>query len=68
MKVLRNLGPAAVRRVTPGLLVALPVHALGALGIVVMVVVVVRFFKIFLNRQHTMPLFRQKRLCARSQF
>ena len=30
-------GPAAVRRVSPGLLNALPVHALGALGIVVVV-------------------------------
>ena len=30
-------GPAAVRRVPPGLLDALPVHALGALGIVVVV-------------------------------
>jgi len=30
-------GPAAVRRVLPGLLDALPVHALGALGIVVVV-------------------------------
>ena len=33
-------GPAAVRRVPPGLLDALPVHALGALGIIV----VVQFF------------------------
>ena len=30
-------GPAAVRRVSPGLLDALPVHALGALGIIVVV-------------------------------
>ena len=30
-------GPAAVRRVPPGLLDALPIHALGALGIVVVV-------------------------------
>ena len=30
-------GPAAVRRVPPGLLVALPVYALGALGIVAVV-------------------------------
>ena len=30
-------GPAAVRRVLPGLLDALPVHALGALGIAVVV-------------------------------
>ena len=30
-------GPAAVRRDPPGLLGALPVHALGALGIVVVV-------------------------------
>jgi len=30
-------GPAAVRRVPPGLLDVLPVHALGALGIVVVV-------------------------------
>ena len=30
-------GPAAVRRVPPGLLGALPLHALGALGIVVVV-------------------------------
>ena len=32
-------GPAAVRRVPPGLLDALPVQALGALGIVVVLVV-----------------------------
>ena len=30
-------GPDAVRRVPPGLLDALPVHALGALGVVVVV-------------------------------
>jgi len=30
-------GPAAVHRVSPGLLDALPLHALGALGIVVAV-------------------------------
>ena len=36
------MGPAAVRRVPPGLLNVLPVHALGALGIVVVVRDVVR--------------------------
>jgi len=35
----KETGPAAVRRVPPGLLGALPVHALGALGIVVVLVV-----------------------------
>ena len=35
--VKEEAGPAAVRRVSPGLLDALPVHALGALGIVVVV-------------------------------
>ena len=32
-----EMGPAAVRRVPPGLLDVLPVHALGALGIAVVV-------------------------------
>jgi len=36
-EVEKEAGPAAVRRVPPGLLDALPVHALGVLGIVVVV-------------------------------